>query len=153
MNEQQMTDINLNEIKARAAEAKALANATPPGPWLMVKWDGDFWVGTGNGNSIQMGWSHEAEAKFISESRALVPQLCDDIAALTARVEEMEQQVNAYHAWALAGQAYEAQMIDMLTPEQVGSIAGLRTWEETEPTQPAYVKFWVGEAQSWISAK
>ena len=61
-----MSELNLNEITARAAEAKALAESHTP--------------------------AHPIHVVDLNELRTLVPQLCEDIAALATRVEELERE-------------------------------------------------------------
>lgn len=58
------------------------------------------------------------------------------------RIAELEAQLRAYQSWGAAAHVLVAEMVDMLTPEQVGHINGLRSWQETEPASPQYVAMW-----------
>ena len=88
-----MSDIDLDAIRARA-------DAATPGKWELFDSYGDIWVGGGISDIYEdkLEWiarvetyaRSDADAEFIAGARQWVPQLCDEVDRLRARVSELE---------------------------------------------------------------
>lgn len=105
-----MTTLPLDEIKARAEAAAALAGAATPGPWV-VETDGDYNEFTDTSsewpdyihkvcdfNSDRFSENSGANSTFIAASRTAVPALAADVTALLADNERLVAEIAALRA-------------------------------------------------------
>ena len=76
--------------------ARAALDGTTPGPWIDYSFSGDYFIAfqdDDSGPAMRIGSWHdqrEANARFIAESRDLVPAMADRIEALEAELRKYE---------------------------------------------------------------